>query len=130
MSNGFSIVTSSEKLLHASNVGDDVATSTLRGPRMGAVSGTRCGAVSPLSTGSGGEYICGNALPQVEIRHQIALLLSFTFSASTYTCSPICLNFSLICAIPAFATASSGKPSAITPATVIPTEFGSFSVAA
>ena len=28
------------------------------------------------------------------------LLLSFTASASTYTSPPICLNFSLICAMP------------------------------
>jgi TIR domain len=47
-------------------------------------------------------------------------LLSFTFSASRYTCPPISLNFCDICAM----------PSSITPDTDIPTEAGSFSVAA
>src|SRR6187431_131538 len=56
--------------------------------------------------------------------NQKALLLSFTaVAASTYTCSPIWRNFSDICAMPAFANASAGKPSASAPDTVIPTEF-------
>jgi hypothetical protein len=44
---------------------------------------------------------------------QSTRLLSFTFSASRYTCPPISLNLALICAM----------PSSITPDTDIPTPF-------
>jgi len=55
-----------------------------------------------------------------EVAPHSTRLLSFTFSASRYKLSPISLNFALIFAM----------PSSAVPLIDIPTEFGSFSVAA
>jgi hypothetical protein len=56
---------------------------------------------------------------EVAVPHSTRLL-SFTFSASRYTCPPISLNFCDIAAM----------PSSMVPAIAIPTPVGSFSVAA
>jgi hypothetical protein len=70
------------------------------------------------------------ALLTMRLKPHNTRLLSFTFSASRYTLLPISLNLALIFAIPSFAKASEGRPSSRTPLTDIPTEFGSFNVAA